>query len=359
MTGMTSAPAQRIFDYTVLDVFAEHPLEGNPLAVFHDARGMSDAEMQALARETHLAETTFVLPGDPEQEVSQGVRVRIFTTEEELPFAGHPTLGTASWLHRNHPRLRGASAITLRLNAGPITVRFEPSSAGKAGMLAEMRQQDPTFGPTHDRESVARALGLQAVDLATDYPPQTVSTGLPFCIVPLRSLAVAQRLQIGQREAQAWLAQSDAKFFYCVAPLPSLHHAATGKQETGLRSFATTLQAVTSQEQGYEAAKALAASGEHLPSRNAEVNAAATWRARMQFYNGEDPATGSAAGCFVSWLVRHGLAASGQRIVLEQGVEIQRPSRLVISASQQSGRIVSVSVAGRTIPVAAGHFFLP
>ena len=90
----------RKLEYTILDVFAERPLEGNPLAVFHDGRGLSDAQMQAIARETNLSETTFVLPsGDPEHDRAEGVRVRIFTTQEELPFAGHPTLGTASWLH--------------------------------------------------------------------------------------------------------------------------------------------------------------------------------------------------------------------------------------------------------------------
>src|ERR1700709_1129228 len=107
-------------DYSVLDVFAERPLEGNPLAVFHHGRGLPDADMQALARETNLSETTFVLPSeDPEQDRREGVRVRIFTTQEELPFAGHPTLGTASWLHGNHPALRGAEVVTLRLNVGP------------------------------------------------------------------------------------------------------------------------------------------------------------------------------------------------------------------------------------------------
>src|SRR5579875_3918880 len=93
----------RELEYSVVDVFAERALEGNPLAVFHDGRGLTDIEMQALARETNLSETTFVLPsGDPDRERHEGVRVRVFTTQEELPFAGHPTLGTASWLQRNY-----------------------------------------------------------------------------------------------------------------------------------------------------------------------------------------------------------------------------------------------------------------
>ena len=89
----------RIYEFVQLDVFTQRPLTGNPLAVFNDARGLNDGEMQALAREMNLSETTFILPREPEVEVREGKRVRIFTVEEELPFAGHPTLGTALYLH--------------------------------------------------------------------------------------------------------------------------------------------------------------------------------------------------------------------------------------------------------------------
>ncbi len=298
--------------YSVLDVFAERPLEGNPLAVFHDARSLSDAEMQALARETNLAETTFILPGEPEEELRDGVRVRIFTTQEELPFAGHPTLGTATWLYFNHPLLRGAETITLRLNVGPITVRFSPREDSEVGVRATMQQNDPVFGATHDRAAVARALGLREQDLSIDHPPQTVSTGLPFCIVLLASLEASTRLQVSQRDAVAVLAEGDAKFFYCIA-----------------------------QAHTYERID-----GPH-------------WHARMQFYSGEDPATGSASGCCIAWLVKHGLAATGQATVIEQGIEIKRPSRIVAQASLAGDEVRSVRVSGRTVPVAEGRFFLP
>jgi trans-2,3-dihydro-3-hydroxyanthranilate isomerase len=302
----------REFAYSVLDVFAEQPLQGNPLAVFHDARSLSDAEMQALARETNLAETTFILPGDPEDELREGVRVRIFTTQEELPFAGHPTLGTATWLYFNHPLLRGADTITLRLHVGPITVRFAPRKFGETGVQATMQQNDPVFGETHDRSAVAHALGLNEDDLSATHPPQTVSTGLPFCVVLLASMDAAARLQVSQRDAQVLLDKSDAKFFYCIA------------------------QAKT--HEGTE--------GPH-------------WHARMQFYNGEDPATGSASGCCISWLVRHGLAASGQPTVIEQGIEMLRPSRITTQACMAGDKVSAVLVSGRTIPVAEGRFFLP
>jgi len=305
---------KRKLEYSVVDVFAERALEGNPLAVFHDARSLTGEEMQALARETNLAETTFVLPSDdPEAERRDGVRVRIFTTQEELQFAGHPTLGTASWLYLNHPVLRGAEGLTLRLNVGPIAVRFEADSDA-TGVKATMMQNDPVFGATHDRAEVAAAIGLRVEDLSPDYSTQTVSTGMAFCIVPLRSMEVAGRLQIAQREAAAWLEKSDAKFFYCIA--------ATEQEDVK-----TALQPA--------------------------------WHARMQFYSGEDPATGSAAGCCISWLVRHGLAKADELVLIEQGVEILRPSLIAARAGMVDGRVRDVRVTGRTIPVATGAFFLP
>src|ERR1700677_1848351 len=106
-SSATPLSAQSGFDFAQVDVFAERPLEGNALAIFPDARGLSTAEMQALARETNLSETTFILPRAPEIECERGIHVRIFLTSEEVPFAGHPTLGTASWLYWNHPVLRG------------------------------------------------------------------------------------------------------------------------------------------------------------------------------------------------------------------------------------------------------------
>src|SRR6201986_3444427 len=111
--------ATRAYDFAQVDVFAERPLEGNALVIFTDARGLSSAEMQAIARETNLSETTFIIPRAPEIERERGIQVRIFLTTEEVPFAGHPTLGTAAWLFLNHPVFRGEEKITLDLGVGP------------------------------------------------------------------------------------------------------------------------------------------------------------------------------------------------------------------------------------------------
>ena len=300
---------QRAYDFSQLDVFAERPLEGNALAVFPDGRGLSTGEMQDLARETNLSETTFILPRDPAIERESGVQVRIFTVQEELRFAGHPTLGTASWLYANHPILRGAETITLDLRIGPIPVRFTPPQPGEHGVFGTMRQNDPTFGRMHDRTQIAAALNLSVEDLDPALPIQTVSTGMPYCIVPLRSLEVAKRLAIPWHSARSYLEQSDAKFFHCITPAAQASRA--------------------------------------------------DWHARMQFYNGEDPATGSASGCTIAYLVQHRLAASGQPIVIEQGIEMLRPSRIHVQADLVGGIVTNVFVGGRTIPVANGRFFLP
>ena len=299
----------RAFDFARVDVFAERPLEGNALAIFTDARGLSTQQMQSLARETNLSETTFILPREASIEKAHGVQVRIFTVAEELQFAGHPTLGTASWLYWNHPVLRGAELITLDLPVGPIPVRFSPKHPDEHGIFATMRQNNPTFGAMHDRTQIAAALGLSLDDLDPTLPIQTVSTGMAFCIVPLRSLEAAARLQVPQNAARAYLERSDAKFFHCIT--------------------------------------------------RADAASVADWHARMQFYNGEDPATGAASGCTIAYLVHHGLAASAQPIVLEQGIEMLRPSRIHVRASLRDRIVEDVFVGGRTIPVASGRFFLP
>jgi trans-2,3-dihydro-3-hydroxyanthranilate isomerase len=298
--------------YALVDVFAESPLEGNMLAIFTDARHLSTETMQALARETNLAETTFIIPRDAAIEAERGVQVRIFTTQEELKFAGHPTLGTATWLYLNHPILRGSESITLDLPVGAIKVLFGPQDAAKPGVFATMQQKAPTFSTIHSPEAIAAALGLSVDALDLTLPIQTVSTGMAFCIVPLRSMEVASRLCIPQDKAQAYLDSCDAKFFYCIT--------------------------------------------------RTEEGSSADWHNRMQFYNGEDPATGSASGCTIAYLVHYKAAVNDQTVVFEQGIEINRPSRIVVRAGfSTDARDVPdlVFVGGRTIPVATGTFFLP
>jgi trans-2,3-dihydro-3-hydroxyanthranilate isomerase len=287
------------------DVFSAKALEGNSLAVFFDGRGLSDAEMQSIAKEMNLSETTFILPRDAGIERERGVRVRIFTVQEELPFAGHPTLGTAFALRGE----TGAKEIALELNVGKVPVRFEETGLAVFG---EMTQVDPVFGMQHDRETVARATGLSVEDFDPALPIETVSTGLAYTIAPLKSLTVIQKLRIDLSRASEYLEKTGGKFLYFVA------------RET--------------------------------------VDPAARLHARMLFYNGEDPATGSAAGCAAAWMVAHGVAKTDERVLIEQGIEMRRPSRIFVRAARENdsgdNRIVNVRVGGNAIEVMRGEVFL-
>jgi trans-2,3-dihydro-3-hydroxyanthranilate isomerase len=295
----------RRLPFVQLDVFTSRRLEGNSVAVFTDGRGLSDEEMQALAREMNLSETTFVLPRESSIERERGVRVRIFTVQEELPFAGHPTLGTAFALRGE----TGAKEIALELNVGKVPVRFEETGLAVFG---EMTQVDPVFGMQHDRETVARATGLSVEDFDPALPIETVSTGLAYTIAPLKSLTVIQKLRIDLSRASEYLEKTGGKFLYFVA------------RET--------------------------------------VDPAARLHARMLFYNGEDPATGSAAGCAAAWMVAHGVAKTDERVLIEQGIEMRRPSRIFVRAARENdsgdNRIVNVRVGGNAIEVMRGEVFL-
>ena len=288
------------------DVFSSRPLEGNSLAVFLDGRELSDAQMQSIAKEMNLSETTFILPRDPAIEREQGVRVRIFTVQEELPFAGHPTLGTAFALRSQN----AAQEIELALNVGKVPVRFS-NAEGKASsgeLFGEMTQVDPVFGVEHPCEAVAQATGLGLEDFDSSLPIQTVSTGIPFTVAPLKSLAAIQNLSIDLNRAAQYLENTGGKFFYFVT------------RET--------------------------------------VDRAAHLHARMLFYNGEDPATGSAAGCTAAWMVAHGVAKSDEQVLIEQGIEMKRPSRILVRASRIGNRVVNVRVGGNAVEVMRGELLL-
>src|SRR5437016_1446149 len=291
---------KRRLSFVHLDVFTAVPLEGNQLAVFTDGRGLTDAEMQAVAREMNLSETTFILPRDAATERERGVRVRIFTVNEELPFAGHPTLGTAMVLHN----ASGAEMVDLDLNVGKIRVQFTVRDRLPFG---QMTQREPQFGQKHSREDVACAAGITPSDIADDVPIQTVSTGNAFAMVPVRSLAVLQKLAPTWSIMNEYLTKTDAKFFYFV-------------------------------------------------SREA-VNSQARLQARMIFYGGEDPATGSAAGPCIAWAVQCGIIRPEEQALLEQGVEMKRKSRIYVTAGKQSDKVVNIRVGGNAVEVMRGEIF--
>jgi trans-2,3-dihydro-3-hydroxyanthranilate isomerase len=290
-----------------VDVFTDRTLTGNALAVIPDGRGLTTEQMQALARETNLSETTFVLPGDAAAEKARAVRVRIFTVQEELPFAGHPTLGTAFVLRGQS----GAAEVRLELNVGTVPVRFTQTDSSPLA-FGEMTQKDPEFGAIHDAEAVAALTNLSASDFDPSAPIQTVSTGMPFTIAAVRSLKTLQGLRVDVPRASEYLSRSGGKFLYFVCP------------ET--------------------------------------VDPNARLHARMIFYNGEDPATGSAAGCCAAWMVAHGVAASDEQVKIEQGLEMHRPSSIFVRATkqnhQQDNQVINVRVGGNCVEVLRGEITL-
>ncbi len=298
---------ERPYEFVQLDVFTQTALTGNPLAIFTDARGLNDDEMQAIAREMNLSETTFILPGDPATEAH---RVRIFTVAEELPFAGHPTLGTALHLYASESNSKKSAEITLDLKVGKIPVRFTANSehAGRnrvdGQVFGEMRQRDPEFGVTFSREEVARVIGLAADEIPPEWPIEIVSTGLPFAIVGIRNQETLTNLKFDNAQAADFLKNSEAKFFYFVCP----------------------------------------------QRREGRLEA----KARMFSYGVEDPATGSAAGCAASWMVQHGIANSDEQVLIRQGVEMRRPSEIHVRATQDGERVTNVRVGGYAVEVLRG-----
>ena len=305
---------QRTYDFVQVDVFTQTPLAGNPLAIFPDARGLSDAEMQAVAREMNLSETTFILQRDAATEAREGKKVRIFTVEQELPFAGHPTLGTALYLYASEPNQKKPTEIALDLKVGKIPVRFTPNSENAGGdrvdgqVFGEMRQRDPEFGTPLSREDVARVVGIAVDEISPEWPIQPVSTGLTFTIVPFRNQQTLSDLKFSYIQAAEFLRDSGANFFYFLCP----------------------------------------------ERRDGRLNA----RARMFFYGGEDPATGSAAGCAASWMVQHGVANNDEKVVIRQGNECRRPSEMHVCAKREAGRVIDVRVGGYAVEILRGTLVL-
>jgi len=202
--------------------------------------------------------------------------------------------------------------VTLRLNVGAVPVRFAGLPGGSGSLFGEMTQREPEFGAELDSREVARLTGLEVEDLDPGLPPQIVSTGTAFAIVVLRSAAALARLRVKQQEATEWLRARSARWFYALGP-----------------------------------------------TLDRQDDCTPAYRARMQFNGGEDPATGSAAGCAISYLVQRGAVAAGESVHVRQGVEIGRTSDLHLSAKIELEKVTDVRVAGSTVLVAKGQLFLP
>jgi trans-2,3-dihydro-3-hydroxyanthranilate isomerase len=280
--------------FYILDVFAEEKYAGNQLAVVRGGADLSEEVLQKIALEMNYSETTFVLS---DEETGGGYDVRIFTPGGEVPFAGHPTLGTA-YVIRHEILAQPVDRIILNLKAGKVPVTF--------GDVIWMRQLAPTFGTTLDPTLTAQVLNLQTTDVDDRFPVQEVSTGLPALIVPLENLDSLQRCKVDWERYLELAGPGKNLYVFC----PESH--ANGPGDLSARMFANDLG---------------------VP---------------------EDPATGSAAGCLAGYLVEHRyLGTDPVNVRVEQGYEIRRPSLLYLQAERE-GEETSVHVGGKVQMVARG-----
>ena len=282
--------------FHIVDVFAERKYAGNQLAVVLDANGLTDDEMQGITREFGFSETSFVLSRESKD---GGYPVRIFTPGGEIPFAGHPTLGTAAVI-RGEYLSPDADEVALDVAAGRIPVTF--------GDVLWMRQRPPEFGDIQDPTLVARTIGLETADLGARYPIQVVSTGLPAIIIPLENLNALKRCRLDRERYRELADAAGSTNLYAFCPEP--HEA---ENDLAARMFADDLG---------------------VP---------------------EDPATGSAAGCLAAYLAEHRYLGDGPVDVrLEQGYEICRPSLLNLRVEKTAGE-TTVHVGGKVRMVAKGE----
>ena len=289
------------FTFYIVDVFAEKKYTGNQLAVFRNAGKLSDIEMQCLAKEMNYSETTFILS---EKKRDEGYDVRVFTLEEEIPFAGHPTLGTA-YVIQSEIIGEPVRKVILNLKIGqiPVTVNYKEEKVD----ILWMKQKAPVFSKIFDREQISEVLSISKGEIDDRFPVQEVSTGLPFIIVPLKNLNALKKAQIKKEAYFRLIENTDAKAILIFSPQ-------TYKKENDL---------------------------------NVRVFA--------DYYGvPEDPATGSANGCLAGYLVKYRYFGNERIDVrVEQGYEIGRPSLLFLKAEEKEGRI-DVFVGGKVIMTAKG-----
>ncbi len=302
----------RSYRFLQYDVFTDHLFGGNQLAVFLDGRGLSTETMQAIAKEMNFSETTFVLPTEAP---GTDARVRIFTPADELPMAGHPTIGTTFALARTGAIDSRRDRIVLGLNIGPtpVTLTWKGDDLG----FAWMSQSMPTFGETiADREGVARALSISSAAITgTGHPVQIVSCGVPFLFVPLTARRAVDNARLDAPVLEAVLEEARVSthgvFIFSAEPGPD-------RATVYSRMFAPDLGVL------------------------------------------EDPATGSASGPLGCYLVRHQIVPPEQAgaILSLQGVKMGRPSHVHVSIAASGGAITGVRVGGEAVLAGEGTLYI-
>lgn len=288
--------------FYIVDVFAVEKYTGNQLAVFTDADTLSDREMQRLAKEINYSETTFITSQKPQ---NGGYDVRIFTPERELPFAGHPTLGTA-YIIQQTILDQAVDTVILNLKVGQIPVTWQNSELGE---VLWMRQNSPTFGQKLEPSALTEVLNLQVDAIDSQFPIQEVSTGLPFIIVPLKNHAQLKAIHVNRDKYFELIKNTEAKDILVFCP-----ETYATENQLSVRVF--------TEDSG-------------IP---------------------EDPATGSANGCLAAYLAEYSyLGEPSIDVRVEQGYEIGRPSLLLLKAEKKA-EMIEVFVGGKVVMVAKGEF---
>jgi len=286
--------------FYIVDVFAEEKFAGNQLAVFRSCAKLTSEQMQSIAREMHFSETTFIMS---EEKYNGGYEVRIFTPVAEVPFAGHPILGTAHII-RTEIATDAPGEVLINLKVGQIPVTF-------GGDISWMKQVPPEFGNKIDAASVAEVLGLRRSEIDERFPVEEVSTGLPHIIVPLKKIDSLKRVRVSLDKYCGFIKNTWAKpiLIFC----PESHE---GLNNISVRMFADCYG---------------------VP---------------------EDPATGSGNGCLAAYLVKNRYWGKNKiNVRSEQGYEINRPSLLYLKAEEIGGQI-NVFVGGKSITIARGEMFI-
>ncbi|MCI2255216.1 PhzF family phenazine biosynthesis protein [Domibacillus sp. PGB-M46] len=288
--------------YSIVDVFSQGKYTGNQLAVFKEAERVSTDEMQKIAKEINFSETTFILSNT---ETTDGYSVRIFTPNEEIPFAGHPTLGTAFVINKEMVK-EPADSIVLQYKSGQIPVTFDHEKE-----IVWMKQNKPSFGKIIDADQIADILNIDPVYINVRFPVQEVSTGLPVIIVPVTSLHAIKNIHVNQEKYYQLIEQTEAKAILAFSP-----ETYNAENHLNVRDFAP--------------------------------------------YYGipEDAATGSANGCLAAYLVQYRYFDNEKiDIRVEQGYEIKRPSLLFLKARRHRTTI-DIQVGGQVAHIAKGEWFL-
>lgn len=289
-------------NYSIVDVFSQGKYTGNQLAVFKNAENISNSKMQQIAKEINFSETTFILSDTKKDD---GYDVRIFTPNEEIPFAGHPTLGTA-YIIQNEIVGEPTEKLILNFKAGQIPVTFNIQE-----QILWMKQNKPTFGRILDKNKVSAVLNTDIEYIDDRFPIQEVSTGLPVIIVPLKSLEAVKKVSINKEKYFELIKNTDAK-----AIMVFSQETYNSENDLNVRDFAD------------------------------------------YFGIPEDAATGSSNGCLAAYLVKYRYFEKSEiNIQVEQGYEIKRPSLLFLKANDENGEII-VNVGGKVEKIAQGEWFL-